>query len=417
VIQLHPYQRPAHDALVTILSRHRSALDASDLGTGKTYVAVKVAETLGLCPMVVCPKAVVPAWETALRASSVSNWSVGSWEYLRTKQLPVWRNFWIFDEVQKAKGRTSKNAKLMLAAAKLGKVLCLSATAASNPLEMYALGAILDLYAPGTYWSWVKEHGCKKGFFGGMVYQGGVEGMSRIHGKIFPHRGVRLRIADLPDFPECDTQADILDIGDPAEEMAAELAEVDQRAALDKDPENPLTQQTRERERTELSKVPLLIELIEEAADEGKSIAVFANFNSTLRAIAARLKIRSDFYTGEHLHSREQAKQRFQINELPVLLINIKAGGVGLSLHDLHGGHPRLALICPTFSVQDYRQALGRIHRNGAKTKAVQKIIFAAGTVEERVAKLLRKKEMNLDALNDADLVKNQELDTASACS
>jgi hypothetical protein len=40
-------------------------------------------------------------------------------------------------------------------------------------------------------------------------------------------------------------------------------------------------------------------------------------------------------------------------------------------------------------------QALGRIHRNGAKSDAVQKILVANGTVEEVVIESIQKKIAN----------------------
>lgn len=409
MITLHPYQQPSYEALLNILTRRNSALDASDVGTGKSYVAAKVAETLGLRPFVICPKAVAPMWKDLLASVNVPRWGVGTWEMMRSKTLPFGHNLWILDEVQRAKGRDSLNSKLALNCAKHGKVLMLSATAASNPLEMKALGAILELYAPGRYWDWIREHGCKKGFFGGMVFKGGEEEMTRIHRAIFPHKGVRMRVSEIVDFPECDTQADVLDFGEPIAEMAAELQAVDAAALEDKDPDNPLTIQTRERQRTELLKVPTLVEMAEELVSEGRSVVIFGNFNSTLQAIHDRLQTPSDFFTGEHERTRDDAKNRFQADALRVLLVNIKAGGAGLSLHDLNGKFPRISLICPTFSVVDYRQALGRIHRSGAKSKAIQKILFSAGTVEERVAKLLRQKNFRMDLLNDADLINPPE--------
>lgn len=408
-IALRPYQVPAHDALVNILRQHPAALDASDVGVGKTYVAIKVAETLGLVPLVVCPKAVVPMWKDALEASSVPNWAVGNWESLRGKKLPFGRNFFILDEVQRAKGRDTENAKLLIQCAAAGKVLMLSATCASNPLEMKALGATLNLYPRGGFWTWAREHGCKKAFFGGMEYKGGVEGMSRIHGKIFPHRGVRLCIKDIPDFPECDTTVEVLDFGDTRAAMAAELSGVDLAAQDDVDPNNPLTLQLRDRQRTELLKVPLLVEMITELEASGKSVVCFVNFNETIDALNWRLKISAKEFSGRNVLQREGYRQEFQKGKLNVLLVNIAAGGVGLSLHDEHGLRPRVALICPTFSVIQYRQALGRVRRSGGKSKSLQKLLFSAGTIEARVGKLLRAKEINLDALNDSDLVSPPE--------
>tara|TARA_Y100000588_G_C13888717_1_gene767717 strand:- start:498 stop:758 length:261 start_codon:yes stop_codon:yes gene_type:complete len=82
----------------------------------------------------------------------------------------------------------------------------------------------------------------------------------------------------------------------------------------------------------------------------------------------------------------------------------IQAGGTGLSLHDEDGGHPRVALISPTFSAVELRQALGRVHRASGKSKSIQKIVFAANTVEDRVAAAVRRKLNNLDMINDGEL-------------
>ncbi len=74
-------------------------------------------------------------------------------------------------------------------------------------------------------------------------------------------------------------------------------------------------------------------------------------------------------------------------------------------MHDINGKYPRVSLISPTFSAQDLKQALGRIHRAGAKSPAIQKIIFCAGTVEEKVAKKVAMKIKNIDTINDGDIV------------
>jgi hypothetical protein len=45
---------------------------------------------------------------------------------------------------------------------------------------------------------------------------------------------------------------------------------------------------------------------------------------------------------------------------------------------------------------------LGRIHRNGAKSDALQKVLVAAGTIEEHVMKAIRIKTGNLEAIHGA---------------
>jgi hypothetical protein len=50
------------------------------------------------------------------------------------------------------------------------------------------------------------------------------------------------------------------------------------------------------------------------------------------------------------------------------------------------------------------RQALGRIHRAKALSPARQLILYAAGTVEEKVCRNVEGRLKYLDTLNDGDL-------------
>ncbi len=82
-------------------------------------------------------------------------------------------------------------------------------------------------------------------------------------------------------------------------------------------------------------------------------------------------------------------------------MVNIAAGGTGISLHDTNGKRQRVSLICPTFSAKNHLQTLGRIHRNGAKSDAIQKILVAHDSIEEAVVKSINKKLKNLNILHD----------------
>ena len=101
---------------------------------------------------------------------------------------------------------------------------------------------------------------------------------------------------------------------------------------------------------------------------------------------------------------REKAIEDFQSNRKRIMLCMISAGGVGISLHDETGDAPRVSIISPGFSAVELRQALGRIHRSGGKSPAIQYIVFADGTIEDTVRHAVRSKLNNLDLLNDGDL-------------
>ena len=101
---------------------------------------------------------------------------------------------------------------------------------------------------------------------------------------------------------------------------------------------------------------------------------------------------------------RDDNIAEFQADKKRIIIVNIKAGGAGLSLHDLNGNYPRIALISPSPSAVDLRQALGRVWRDGGKTKSLQKIVFVANTVEEEVCEKVKIKLQALDTINDGDV-------------
>jgi SNF2 family DNA or RNA helicase len=59
-----------------------------------------------------------------------------------------------------------------------------------------------------------------------------------------------------------------------------------------------------------------------------------------------------------------------------------------------------MSLISPTFNVKDYIQTLGRVHRAGAKTPVVQRILVASKTIEEKIIDKLEQKRLALDTLH-----------------
>ena len=73
-------------------------------------------------------------------------------------------------------------------------------------------------------------------------------------------------------------------------------------------------------------------------------------------------------------------------------------------MHDIHGNRRRISLISPCWSATDLTQALGRIHRAGGKSKSLQRIIYCAGGIEERIAEKLQRKLKDLEQINNGDL-------------
>jgi superfamily II DNA or RNA helicase len=416
-LKLLPYQIPHAERILKALHTHGLAIDGSDPGVGKTYVAAAVAHETRVPVLVICPKVSIPVWKRVLNGFDVRAVDVLNYEKLRTGKTPNGR--WnerkqfewtipddaliIFDEVHRCKAKDSQNAK-MLKDAKGRRVLLLSATLAENPMELRAVAHVTGLSDWHGFWSWLLRHGCKKGRFGMQFDKNRADVLAKLHHELFVERGSRLKIAELGDqFPETQITAEAMDFGDEIEdiykEMEAELAALDEAAANDK-PAQQLTIQLRARQAVELCKVPGIVSLAEDFLQEGKSVVIFTNFRATLEALCNKLNTTCAIYGEQPASWRQKCIDDFQSNLQRVIVVNIQAGGVSVSLHDTLGTHPRVALVCPTYSGTELRQALGRVHRSGG-TKSLQRILFAAGSVEEKVCVRVNAKLERMDLLND----------------
>lgn len=410
--------------LMGILRDHKSALDSSETGTGKTIVGAEIARRAivsdNIQVLVVCPKAVIPAWERELKDRGISTAQVINYDKLRGGKTPFghWEKrkwVWdlddyaliIFDEAHKCAGVDTKNSKMLIEAKDRYRVLMLSATLASSPTQMRAAGYLLGAHGLGNFWQWCLKNGCQKNRWNGVDFMGDPKHIIGIAEQI-AHRCSRMTIADMADhFTETQIVTEPLDFGEEIaeiySEMENELSELEQISKTDKknSAAEAMVAQLRARQRVELLKVPVIVEMAEDLLAEGKSVAIFVNFDASLQALAEKLKTTVVVHGGQKDSLRQTNIDAFQKDNARVIICNTAAGGVGISLHDVTGKHPRAAIISPDWNEKNIVQVIGRVHRAGGKTPSMQRILFAAGTVEEKVEKSVRKKIENLNLLNE----------------
>lgn len=438
-MKLRDFQTPHANRLLEILREHRSALDGSDCGVGKTYAACWVAAQLQLETLVICPLSVVPTWEAILADAGVNKFTVinyeSAWRKLGTK-VPYgkgsffkWNQHWpffIFDELHRCQSTTTMQGKMLIAATRMSqltgsKILGLSATVADSPLKLGPLGYALNLHSLSNFRDWLDRHGCPERTMGSgkkqwkervFLKSARDEVMSRLNHEIYDRRGARLRIEDIPNFPT--TQISVRMIEGHAKEVKRlddDLRKFyDNRQLMANLSPDELAQLTFARQAMEIAKVPALIDMIGDALETSK-VVVFCNYSATLDALAAECDKRKWFrlfIRGEQsAEERQETIHEFQSDRLDVCLANTQAGGVGVSLHSL-AKYPRTAFHCPTFSSVDQIQCFGRVRRDGGGTSN-QFIVFFKGTVEERVAKAVQAKIDRIDLLNDGDMQPMQE--------
>ena len=92
--------------------------------------------------------------------------------------------------------------------------------------------------------------------------------------------------------------------------------------------------------------------------------------------------------------------RKWNAGELPVALIHPASAGHGVNIQ---AGGSTLIWFGLTFSLELYQQTVARLHRQGqqSETVVVQHIV-AAGTIDERIMKVLSAKEKTQNALIEA---------------
>jgi hypothetical protein len=385
----------------------------------------------------------------------------------------------IFDEVQRGKngiaqkaimgsGEATGTSKLVVSTAPyldrrkgvFGMFLSATLTDRINCFDVICY--VLGLYRPYN----------KKAYlhYIGRISNDPATVMQFLHKKIIPKYGSRMAIDVIKEetgdeiFKECDVQAKAYNI-DP--KIAAEIElqhQIIHQAMVDlriksEHAINPLVIMLRARQKIEMLKVQLFAELITKNLHKNKYVVIFINFKETKKILTEKVLEMSDgtitlddidYIDGTNSPAdRERIRTEFQEDRIMLLICQMRAGGVGISLHDIIGDHPRVGLHSPTWSAIEMKQAIGRLYRADAKSHTKQRIVYSKPrtitiptqsdnpieqattteqaeqaeqveptmdngattyTIEESVCKNVNEKLRNISVLNDGDLHGHQDL-------
>ncbi|MET3130995.1 hypothetical protein AAKU55_001253 [Oxalobacteraceae bacterium GrIS 1.11] len=145
------------------------------------------------------------------------------------------------------------------------------------------------------------------------------------------------------------------------------------------------------------AKLAELMEMLEALLEEGRKILVFSQFTSMLALIEAQLQARSIEYallTGE-TKDRSAQVATFQQGAVPIFLISLKAGGVGLNLT----AADTVIHYDPWWNPAAENQATDRAWRIGQDKPVFVYKLIAKGTLEEKIQEMQRRKADLADAV------------------
>jgi SNF2 family DNA or RNA helicase len=434
--KLLEYQIKHCESLITSLNNHNRCLDASDTGTGKTYTAIAAAKHLDLKPLIICPKSVINSWRAVLRHFGYEDnyYGIGNYElikncryydktlekvscpYINTKteivkskkgkQKKIKTYTWeipndcllLIDEAHSCKNLRTMNSQLLISLAKKNttKVMIISATICDKPENFRNFGYLMGFYdnlRKGQYWINKvglnfsnKMLGVRKYLYPDYASRMCIKSL----GDLFPANQVEAKAYDMDNAPEIQKMYDLI------KEAEEDLKDKEKKAI-------GIAKLMRARQRIENLKTPTMIEIAKGFIEEGNAVAIFVNFTQTLRTIGEALNTTNFIFGEQTLEERDANIKKFQDDKEHIVIANIKAGGLGISLHDTHGNYPRVSIVSPSWSAQDTLQAIGRVFRAKTKTAVRQRIVYCNNTIESSICELMKDKINNIALLNDGD--------------
>ena len=139
------------------------------------------------------------------------------------------------------------------------------------------------------------------------------------------------------------------------------------------------------------AKLELFLELVDDLIQEGRKILVFSQFTSMLSIIEEELNkkdIKHIKLTGS-TKNRDEVIDKFKNGNIPVFLISLKAGGVGLNLTEAD----TVIHYDPWWNKAVENQATDRAYRIGQDKNVFVYKLIVKNTIEEKILELQKQKE------------------------
>jgi superfamily II DNA or RNA helicase len=148
----------------------------------------------------------------------------------------------------------------------------------------------------------------------------------------------------------------------------------------------------------ESAKLARLFEELPILIDEGHKVLVFSQFTSLLAIVRDELKqrgMRHAYIDGKSRDREEQVRKFQEDPKVPLFLISLKAGGLGLNLT----AADYVFLLDPWWNPAVEAQAIDRAHRIGQSRNVVAYRLVARDTIEEKILILQQSKRALAEAI------------------
>lgn len=160
------------------------------------------------------------------------------------------------------------------------------------------------------------------------------------------------------------------------------------------------------------SKAARMMELISQAAADGRKVIVFSFFLDTIRKVASLVGNQCFGPINGSISPQRRQEIIDEFDKAPagaVLAAQIQAGGTGLNIQSAS-----VVIICePQFKPSIENQAISRAYRMGQTRNVLVYRLLCEGTVDEKITSLLESKQAIFDAFADKSVAASEgkELD------
>ncbi len=429
---LRPYQKQGVYWMRFLEEAGLSGLLADEMGLGKTLQTLTwlslprgKQESVQKSPsLIVCPTSLVRNWEAEARkftpwlktlvVSGPDRTSVFARiphvDIVVTSYALLQRDFdaaymgrrfsaVVLDEAQHIKNRGTKNAK----AVKMldsDRRLVLTGTPVENSVA--DVWSIFDFLMPGYLGDY---ESFKIGYEDPIRDDADENALARLRRKLNPFILRRLKKTVAKDLPDKIVKVSYCPMSDDAQrEYTAALASARRTAGdlvrskgLPKSKFELLALLMKLRQIASRAKVEPFMEQLVSAVDEGHKILVFSQFVTMLKTLSGELRragIPFCYLDGSTKDRLGECNKFNRTPEIPVFLISLMAGGTGLNLT----GADMVMHYDPWWNPAVEDQATDRAHRIGQKKTVYVVKMIAAGSIEEKVLALQRRKQAVISA-------------------
>ncbi|NUP04458.1 MAG: DEAD/DEAH box helicase [Polyangiaceae bacterium] len=411
---LRPYQREGADWLSFLRDQNLGGLLADDMGLGKT---LQLLSTIRGPALVVCPRSVVHNWATEIRRFRPdleisfyegTNRQIDQSADVTLTTYAVLRNDidrladvdWtmvVLDEAQNIKNPDSQSARAAFRL-RADARFCLTGTPVENRLE--DLWSLMRFSNPGLL-------GPRRDFldrYATPIVEGSKDAAERLRRRIRPFLLRRTKEEVLTDLPPRTESVLYCELTEEERALYSAVLAATRKEVVERLGEGASVLAVLEallrlrqaachsgllpgRDAQTSSKVERLVESLDELAAEGRKALVFSQWTSMLDRIEPHLRDRALSFSRLDGSTRDRGAvvQTFQDpGGPPVMLLSLKAGGVGLNLT----AADHVFLLDPWWNPAVEEQAADRAHRIGQDKPVMVYRLVAKDTVEERILAL-----------------------------